>query len=119
MAYFKRATTWLALGKSKAALPDLNKSIKLKPDFSPAIVSKASILLKQGFLEDAKKYYKKTVRKSWLVCPYPVLFLETARVLYILSTEVKVIMEWYYIWANSLKLWDFKFRNKSKYTFEK
>lgn len=61
MAYFKRATTWLALGKSKAALPDLNKSIKLKPDFSPAIVSKAGILLKQGFLEDAKKYFKKTL----------------------------------------------------------
>ena len=62
MAYFKRATTWLALGKSKAALPDLNKSIKLKPDFSPALVSKASILLKQGFMEDAKKYFQKTVR---------------------------------------------------------
>lgn len=61
MAYFKRATTWLALGKSKAALPDLNKSIKLKEDFTPAILSKASIYLKQGHMDDALKYYKKVV----------------------------------------------------------
>lgn len=61
MAYFKRATTWLALGKSKAALPDLNKSIKLKEDFTPAILSKASIYLKQGHMDDALKYYKKVL----------------------------------------------------------
>ncbi|XP_071839234.1 dnaJ homolog subfamily C member 3-like [Apostichopus japonicus] len=61
MAYFKRATTWLALGKSKAALPDLTKSIKLKEDFTPAILSKASIFLKQGHMDDALKYYKRVL----------------------------------------------------------
>lgn len=33
MAYFRRATVYLAMGKSKAALPDLSKVIELKPDF--------------------------------------------------------------------------------------
>lgn len=32
-AYFRRATVYLAMGKSKSALPDLSQVIKLKPDF--------------------------------------------------------------------------------------
>ena len=34
LTYFRRATVYLALGKSKSALPDLSKVIELKPDFS-------------------------------------------------------------------------------------
>jgi DnaJ family protein C protein 3 len=33
LAYFRRATVYLAMGKSKSALPDLSKVIELKPDF--------------------------------------------------------------------------------------
>ncbi len=31
--YYRRATVYLAMGKSKSALPDLDKVIDLKPDF--------------------------------------------------------------------------------------
>lgn len=34
MTYFKRATVFLALGKSRSALPDLDKVVELKPDFT-------------------------------------------------------------------------------------
>ena len=33
MSYYRRATVLLALGKSKSALPDLDKVIELRPDF--------------------------------------------------------------------------------------
>lgn len=34
MTYFRRATVFLALGKSKSALPDLDKVVEIKPDFT-------------------------------------------------------------------------------------
>lgn len=34
MAFYSRATVFLAMGKSKSALPDLTKVIELKPDFT-------------------------------------------------------------------------------------
>lgn len=34
MAYYRRATVYFAMGKSKSALPDLSKVIELKPDFT-------------------------------------------------------------------------------------
>lgn len=34
LAYFRRATVYLAMGKSKSALPDLTQVIELKPDFT-------------------------------------------------------------------------------------
>ena len=33
MTYFRRATVYLALGRSKSALPDLDEVIALRPDF--------------------------------------------------------------------------------------
>ena len=33
-SYYRRATVYLAMGKSKSALPDLDKVIELKPDFT-------------------------------------------------------------------------------------
>lgn len=33
MPYFQRATVYLGLGRTKSALPDLDKTIELKPDF--------------------------------------------------------------------------------------
>ena len=67
MAYYKRATVYLALGKSKAALPDLEKSIKLKPDFAAAIVNSGNILLKQGKLNEAREAFEHTVSHALLV----------------------------------------------------
>jgi len=34
LAYFRRATVYLAMGKSKSALPDLDMVLQLKPDFN-------------------------------------------------------------------------------------
>ncbi|XP_074657591.1 dnaJ homolog subfamily C member 3-like [Tubulanus polymorphus] len=58
LSYFQRATVYLAIGKSKSALPDLNKVIELKPDFSGARQQRANIYLKQGKLSDAQEDYK-------------------------------------------------------------
>ena len=33
LTYFKRATVLLAMGRSKSALPDLDRVLELKPDF--------------------------------------------------------------------------------------
>ena len=33
LTYFRRATVFLAIGKSKSALPDLEKVLQIKPDF--------------------------------------------------------------------------------------
>lgn len=38
MAYYSRATVFLAMGKSRSALPDLGKVIELKPDFTSVSV---------------------------------------------------------------------------------
>ncbi|XP_064456075.1 dnaJ homolog subfamily C member 3-like [Ornithodoros turicata] len=53
LTYFKRATVYLALGKSKPALEDLNEVIALKPDFLAARHQRGSVLLKQGYLDEA------------------------------------------------------------------
>ena len=39
MTYFKRAAVLLALGRSKSALPDLDKTIELRPDFLSVHIS--------------------------------------------------------------------------------
>lgn len=38
--YYRRATVLLASGKVKAALPDLNKVVELKPDFTAVSLKK-------------------------------------------------------------------------------
>ncbi|XP_074601971.1 dnaJ homolog subfamily C member P58IPK [Brevipalpus obovatus] len=53
LTYFKRATVYLALGKSKPALDDLNQVIQLKPDFLSARLQRGSVLLKQGRVDEA------------------------------------------------------------------
>ena len=53
LTYFKRATVYLALGKSKPALEDLNQVIQLKPDFQSARLQRGGVLMKQGFLDEA------------------------------------------------------------------
>ena len=61
MAYYKRATVYLALGKSKAALPDLKMTMKLKPDFTSAFIHHGNILLKIGKMDEAAKDYQEAV----------------------------------------------------------
>uniref|UniRef100_A0AAY4DGT7 DnaJ homolog subfamily C member 3 n=1 Tax=Denticeps clupeoides TaxID=299321 RepID=A0AAY4DGT7_9TELE len=59
MAFYRRATVYFAMGKSKSALPDLSKVIELKPDFTSARIQRGNLLLKQGRLEDAESDFKK------------------------------------------------------------
>ncbi|EFO20110.1 hypothetical protein LOAG_08383 [Loa loa] len=51
---YSRATVYLAIGKSKAALPDLDSVIRLKPDFIAARIERGNVLLKQGDIQQAK-----------------------------------------------------------------
>lgn len=53
LTFFRRATVYLALGKPKAALDDLDEIIQLKPDFLAARLQRGSVLLKQGRLDEA------------------------------------------------------------------
>lgn len=58
MTYFKRATVFLAMGRSKSALPDLDKVITMKPDFVSARLQRGNIHLKQGTFEDARRDFE-------------------------------------------------------------
>lgn len=53
IAYYRRATVYLAMGKSKAAIRDLSKVVELKQDFTS--VSIAGI---GNCLSGYKKYFK-------------------------------------------------------------
>jgi len=53
LTFFKRAAVFLALGRSKSALPDLDQVITLRPDFLKARIERANIRMKQGHLEEA------------------------------------------------------------------
>ncbi|XP_046393487.1 dnaJ homolog subfamily C member 3 [Ischnura elegans] len=61
LTYFKRGTVYLALGKSKVALSDVDKVLELKPDFIPARLQRANILLKQGDLDESQKEYERVL----------------------------------------------------------
>ncbi|CAG2177844.1 unnamed protein product, partial [Oppiella nova] len=62
LTVFKRATVYLALGKHKAGLDDLNEVIVLKPDFLAARLQRGSVLLKQGRLDEAHIDYEWVLR---------------------------------------------------------
>ena len=53
LTYYKRATVYLALGRHKPALDDLDQVISLKPDFVAARGQRGALLFKQGKLDDA------------------------------------------------------------------
>ena len=53
LTYFKRAAVYLALGQSRKALPDLDRSIDLRPNFNQARLQRGTTLLKLGRLEEA------------------------------------------------------------------
>ncbi|XP_044071958.1 dnaJ homolog subfamily C member 3a isoform X2 [Siniperca chuatsi] len=64
MAYYRRATVFLAMGKSKSALPDLSRVIELKPDFTSARLQRGNLLLKQGRLDEAESDFKKVLKSN-------------------------------------------------------
>uniref|UniRef100_A0AAV2JX07 DnaJ homolog subfamily C member 3 n=1 Tax=Knipowitschia caucasica TaxID=637954 RepID=A0AAV2JX07_KNICA len=64
LAYYRRATVYLALGKSKSALPDLAKVIELKPDFTSARLQRGNLLLKHGKLDEAESDFKKVLKSN-------------------------------------------------------
>uniref|UniRef100_A0A669CTS6 DnaJ (Hsp40) homolog, subfamily C, member 3b n=1 Tax=Oreochromis niloticus TaxID=8128 RepID=A0A669CTS6_ORENI len=61
LTFYKRAAVFLAMGKSKSALPDLTKAIQLKPDFLAARLQRGNILLKQGSTQEAREDFEAVV----------------------------------------------------------
>uniref|UniRef100_A0A668AHQ9 DnaJ homolog subfamily C member 3 n=1 Tax=Myripristis murdjan TaxID=586833 RepID=A0A668AHQ9_9TELE len=59
MAYYRRATVYLAMGKSKSALPDLSRVIELKPDFTSV-----SFILKSNPSDKEQKEAQSQLTKS-------------------------------------------------------
>lgn len=64
MTFYRRATVYLAMGKSKSALPDLDVVLSLKPDFNAARLQRANVKLKQGKLDEARVDYEEVLRKD-------------------------------------------------------
>ncbi|XP_062850276.1 dnaJ homolog subfamily C member 3b [Trichomycterus rosablanca] len=64
LTYYKRAAVFLAMGKSKSALPDLTRAIQLKPDFLAARLQRGNILLKQGHVQEAREDFQAVLQRS-------------------------------------------------------
>lgn len=62
LAYFKRATVYLAIDRPKSALEDLNKSLELNKDFVPALSQRASLYAKMGSLDAAHLDYERLLK---------------------------------------------------------
>ncbi|KAL8189889.1 UNVERIFIED_CONTAM: DnaJ subfamily C member 3 [Gekko kuhli] len=61
LAYYRRATVYLAMGKSKAAIRDLSRVVELKQDFTSARLQRGQLLLKQGRFDEAGEDFRKVV----------------------------------------------------------
>uniref|UniRef100_UPI00358E80AF dnaJ homolog subfamily C member 3-like n=1 Tax=Myxine glutinosa TaxID=7769 RepID=UPI00358E80AF len=64
LTYDKRATVYLALGRSKSAVPDLTRVIELKPDFTAARLQRGNVYLKQGRLEETRSDFTAVLQAS-------------------------------------------------------
>ena len=64
MSYYKRATVFMALSRSRPALTDLDKVIQLKPDFVQARVKRGVILTKMGRLDEAHIELERVLAKD-------------------------------------------------------
>nr|XP_031830911.1 dnaJ homolog subfamily C member 3 [Nomia melanderi] len=58
LTYYKRGTVYLALGKAKFALLDLDKVLELKPDFTSARLQRGNVLLKQAQFDKAEADFR-------------------------------------------------------------
>jgi DnaJ family protein C protein 3 len=63
--YYKRALVFMALGKYSQALKDLDRVIELKHDFTSAVLQRASLLLKQGRLNEAHIDFEQVVSTKY------------------------------------------------------
>ncbi|KAL1918823.1 uncharacterized protein VTP21DRAFT_2845 [Calcarisporiella thermophila] len=59
LSYFKRAATYLSLGKHRAALDDFSKILSLKPDFEQALLQRAKLLAQEGSFDEAERDLRK------------------------------------------------------------
>lgn len=66
LTYYKRGTVYLALGKAKFALLDLDKVLELQPDFIPARLQRGNILLKQARFDEAELDFRNIVSLSFI-----------------------------------------------------
>ena len=64
LSYYKRATVFLALSRSRPALADLEKVIQLKNDFVAARIQRGSVLIKMGRLDEAHIELEKVLAKD-------------------------------------------------------
>ncbi|KAF7722367.1 DnaJ sub C member 3 [Apophysomyces ossiformis] len=60
LSYYKRATAYLSLGRTHAAVEDFSKILRLKPDFNQVLIQRARIYVKTGEFglaaKDLEKY---------------------------------------------------------------
>lgn len=61
LTLYRRATVYLAQGRARAALEDLNRVLELQPDFIQARSQKGNILIKLGRLDEAHIELEKVV----------------------------------------------------------
>lgn len=64
LSYYKRAVTYLSLGRSANALQDFTKILELKPDFDQALLQRAKLYLKDGSLTEARRDLQKFLKKN-------------------------------------------------------
>jgi len=64
LTLYRRATVYLAQGRARAAIEDLNKVIEIQPDFISARSQKGNILLKLGRLDESHIELEKVLRKE-------------------------------------------------------
>ncbi|KAI6088228.1 DnaJ domain-containing protein [Hypoxylon rubiginosum] len=57
LTYFKRATTYLSLGRTSQATSDFNKVLKLRPDFEGAHLQLGKLKAKSADWDGAKEHY--------------------------------------------------------------
>lgn len=70
LTYYKRGTVYLALGKAKFALLDLDRVLELKPDFTSARLQRGNVLLKQAQFEKAEADFRDVVSFFFLFMIY-------------------------------------------------
>ncbi|KAG0717119.1 DnaJ subfamily C member 3 [Chionoecetes opilio] len=64
LSYYRRATVYLALGRSRTGLQDLDEVIRLKPDFNAARAQRGGVLVKLGRLEEAHIDLENVLRRE-------------------------------------------------------
>nr|XP_046174048.1 dnaJ homolog subfamily C member 3-like isoform X2 [Oncorhynchus gorbuscha] len=64
LTYYERAAVFLAMGKSKSALSDLTRAIRLKPDDLIARLQMGNIFLKMGNTQKARENFQAVLQRS-------------------------------------------------------